>query len=88
MELNKNQIQDLRHKDLEPTVGKLIKITLENPMKIKGIDDEQTILIGNVNHIGLSANSPHLPVDINITIERTDITKNVNIFKMEKLEWE
>jgi len=52
MELNKNQIQDLRHKDLEPTVGKLIKITLENPIKIKGIDDEQTILIGNVNHIG------------------------------------
>jgi hypothetical protein len=88
MEFNKNQIQDLRHKDLEPTVGKLIKITLENPMKIKGIDDEQTILIGNVNHIGLSANSPHLPVDINITIAGTDITKNVNIFKIEKMKWE
>ncbi|WCC46193.1 hypothetical protein [Tenacibaculum finnmarkense] len=88
MEFNKNQIQNFRHKDLEPIVGKLIKITLENPMEIKGTDDEQIILIGNVNHIGLSANSPHLPVDINVSITGTNITKNVNIFKIKKMEWE
>jgi hypothetical protein len=88
MEFNKHQIQDLKISDLESIIGKSIIITLENPIKIEGLEDEQTEIIGNVNHIGLAANSPHLPVDINITISGTDITKNVNIFKMEKLEWE
>lgn len=88
MEFNHNQIQDLRLSDLKPIVGKTVKITLKKPIKIEGFDQEQNELIGNVNQIGLAANPPNLPVDLNITISGTEITKNVNIFRMEKLEWE
>ena len=83
MVLNEHQIQDLK-----PIVGKTVKITLKNPIKIKELDKEQNELIGIVNQIGLAANPPYLPVDINITILGTEITKNVNIFGMDKLEWE
>jgi len=88
MELNEHQIQDLKLIDLKPIVGKTIKITLKNPIRIEGFEEEQSELIGIVNQIGLAANPPYLPVDINITISETDITKNVNIFGMEKLECE
>ena len=88
MELNEHQIQDLKLSDLKHIVGKTIKITLKNPIKIKGLEEEQNELIGIVNQIGLAANAPNLPVDINITILGTEITKNDNIFGMEKLEWE
>ena len=88
MELNEHQIQDLKLSDLKPIVGKTIKITLKNPIKIQGLEEEQIELIGIINQIGLAANPPILPVDINITIFGTEITKNVNILRMEKLEWE
>jgi len=88
MELNEHQIQDLKLSDLKPIVGKTIKITLKNPIKIQGLEEEQIELIGIINQIGLAANPPNLPVDINITIFGTEITKNVNILRMEKLEWE
>lgn len=88
MVLNEHQIQGLKLLDLKPIVGKKIKVTLKNPIKIQDFDQEQTELIGIVNQIGLAANPPNLPVDINITILGTEITKNVNIFRMEKLEWE
>lgn len=88
MELNEHQIQDLKLPDLKPIVGKTIKITLKNPIRIEGFEEEQSEIIGIVNQIGLAANPPNLPVNINITISETDITKNVNIFIMEKLECE
>lgn len=88
MELNEHQIQDLKLSDLKPVIGKTIKITLKKPIKIKGIEEEQIELIGVVNQIGLASNPPNLPVDLNITILGTEITKDVNIFRMEKLEWE
>lgn len=88
MEFNHNQIQDLRISDLEPIIGKTVKITLKKPIKIEGFDQEQYEIIGIVNQIGLAANPPNLPVDINITISGTGINKNVNIFGMEKLGWE
>ena len=88
MELNEYQIQDLKLSDLKPIVGKTIKITLKNPIKIESFEEEQSELIGIVNQIGLAANPPNLPADINITVSETDITKNVSIFRMEKLEWE
>ena len=88
MEYNEHQIQDLKLSDLKPIVGKTVKITLKNPIKLKGLDEEQNELIGIVNQIGLAANPPNLPVDINVTISGTEITKNVNIFGMDKLEWE
>jgi hypothetical protein len=87
MEVNENQIQDFKLSDLKPIVGKTIKITLKKPIKTEGSNQEQYELIGIVNHIGLAANPPNLPVDLNITIYGTQITKNVNIFGMEKLEW-
>jgi len=88
MELNEHQIQDLKLSDLKLIIGKTIKITLKNPIKIENLEEEQIELIGVVNQIGLAVNPPNLPVDLNITISETDITKNVNIFRMEKLEWE
>jgi len=88
MEFNHNKIQDLRLSDLKPIIGKTVKITLKKPIKIEGFDQEQNELTGNVNQIGLAANPPNLPVNLNITISGTEITKNVNIFRMEKLEWE
>lgn len=88
MELNEYQIQDLKLSDLKPIVGKTVKVTLKNPVKLKGLDEEQYELIGIVNQIGLAANPPNLPVDISITVSGTEITKNVNIFGMDKLEWE
>ena len=88
MVLNHYEIQDLKLPDLKTIVGKKIKVTLKNPIKIQGFDQEQTELIGIVNQIGLAANPPYLPVDINITILKTEITKNLNIFRIEKLEWE
>ena len=88
MELNEHQIQDLKLSDLKPVIGKTIKITLKKPMKIKGIEKEQIELFGVVNQVGLASNPPNLPVDLNITILGTEITKDVNIFRMEQLEWE
>ena len=88
MELNEHQIQDLKLSDLKPIVGNTVKVTLKHPVKLKGLGEEQYELIGFVNQIGLAANPPNLPVDINITISGTEITKNVNIFGMDKLEWE
>lgn len=88
MELNEHQIQDLKLSDLKLILGKTVKITLKNPIKIEGFEGEQVELFGIVNQIGLASNPPNLPVDINITISKTDIKMNVNIFRMKKLEWQ
>ena len=88
MELNEHQIQDLKLSDLKSVIGKTIKITLKKPIKIQGIEEEQIELIGVLNQIGLASNPPNLPVDLNVAISGTEITKNVIIFRMEKLEWE
>jgi hypothetical protein len=88
MELNEYQIQSLKVSDLEPIVGKTVKIKLKKPIKIKGSEEEQYELIGILNQIGLASNPPNLPIHMNITIFGTEITKNVNILLMEKLAWE
>jgi len=40
MELNEHQIQDLKLIDLKPIVGETIKITLKNPIRIEGFEEE------------------------------------------------
>jgi len=41
MEYNEHQIQDLKLKDLKSLIGNTIKITLKEPMKIRGLEEEK-----------------------------------------------
>lgn len=88
MVYNHYQIQDLTLKDFQQQIDKIVKITFLKPQKLKGYDDLQYELSGIVRIIGLSANSPHLPVDLTIKDLKTDNEFNVNLFKIENLETE
>ncbi|MEZ4793472.1 MAG: hypothetical protein R2783_08450 [Gelidibacter sp.] len=88
MTYNHHQIQDLKLSDFEKQIGKVVKITLLKPTKLRGFEKEQKELTGVVQKIGLSANSPHMPVDLTIESQDNNTELNINLFKMETLEIE
>lgn len=85
---NHYQIQDLTLKNFQQQINKVVKITFIKPQKLKGYDELQTELTGIVLKIGLSANSPHLPVDLTIKDLENASEFDISIFKMENLETE
>jgi hypothetical protein len=86
MKFNHYELQDLTVKDFEKLLNKKVRITLLKPKKPKGFEIKQSEFIGIVNKLGLSANSPHIPVDINVQSEEVATDFNVNIFQIKTLE--
>lgn len=82
-----NQIQNLKLPDFEKLLGRLIKITFQNPINLKGYEEEQIEIVGKLIHIFLSPIEPYLPVEVTIKNGK-GIENNINIFKMDKLELE
>ncbi|NLP59332.1 hypothetical protein [Lutibacter sp. B1] len=83
---NHYEIQDLTLKDFQEQIGKSVTITFLKPQKLKSYDELKNELSGVVKKIGLSANSPHLPVDLTIKDLESDNEYDINLFKMESLE--
>jgi hypothetical protein len=77
MTLNHHELQDLTIKGFEKLINKRVKIGLIKPKKPKGFEKEQSEFIGIIKGIGLSANSPHIPVDINEKINRIINNRNL-----------
>jgi hypothetical protein len=88
MTYNHYEIQDLTLKDFQKLINTVIKISFLKPQKLKGYDELQSELAGIVKKIGLSANSPHLPVDLTINDLENDSEFDISIFKIENFETE
>lgn len=84
---NHNELQDLKISDFKNLLNRAVKITFLKPIKLKGYEEEQYELLGVVTNIGISANTPHLPVDLTIKNEKAN-EHNINLSKMESLETE
>ena len=83
---NHYEIQDLTLKDFQEQIGKSVTITFLKPQKLKGYDELKNEFSGVVKKIGLSANSPHLPVDLTIKDLESEDDYDINLFKIESLE--
>lgn len=88
MKFNHYEIQDLSLKDFQKLINSVVRISFLKPEKLKGYDELQSELTGIVKKIGLSANSPHLPVDLTINDLENNCEFDISIFKMENLETE
>ncbi len=86
MILTLEEIISLAISDFENMVGKFIKITLTNPIRING--ENRFEIDGNFKGIGLSSNLPHLPISILIENEEMARKIDVNFLRIKNIELE
>jgi hypothetical protein len=84
--INSQTIESYKASDFEKIMNSTIKITLKKPIKIKSTEEVGSIFIGQIVGLGLSGNSPHLPVSIDFLIENTENKISTNIFQIDKIE--
>ena len=84
--INSQTIEKFKKSDFEKIMNSTIKITLKKPIKHKLMEEEESVFIGQIVSLGLSGNSPHLPVSIDFLIKNSDIKITPNIFQIENIE--
>ncbi|KIX19826.1 hypothetical protein SY27_17415 [Flavobacterium sp. 316] len=84
--INSQTIESYKTSDFEKLMNSKIKITLKKTLKIKSTEEVGNVFIGQIVSLGLSANSPHLPVSIDFLIENTDDKISPNIFQIDSIE--
>jgi hypothetical protein len=84
--INSLTIESFKKSDFEKLMNTTIKITLKKPFKIKSTEEVGNVFIGQIVSLGLSANSPNLPVSIDFLIENTDDKISPNIFQIDNIE--
>ena len=84
--INSQTIESYKTSDFEKLINSKIKITLKKPFKIKSTEEVGNVFTGQIVSLGLSANSPHLPVSIDFLIENSDDKISPNIFQIESIE--
>ena len=84
--INSQTIESYKTSDFEKIMNSTIKITFKKPFKIKSTEEIGNIFIGQIISLGLSANSPHLPVSIDFLIENSDDKISTNIFQIDSIE--
>lgn len=84
--INSQTIERYKISDFEKIMNTTIKITFKKPIKHKSLENNENIFTGQIVNLGLSANSPHLPVSIDFSIENSDIKFTSNIFQIELIE--
>ena len=84
--INSQTIESFKSSDFERLMNTTIKITLYKTFKIKSTEEVGNVFIGQIVSLGLSANSPHLPVSIDFLIENTDDKISPNIYQIDNIE--
>jgi len=84
--INSQTIESYKTSDFEKIMNSTIKITFKKPFKIKSTEEIGNVFIGQIVSLGLSANSPHLPVSIDFLIENSDDRISTNIFQIDSIE--
>lgn len=84
--INRQTIESFKSSDFERLMNTTIKITLKKTFKIKSTEEVGNVFIGQIVSLGLSANSPHLPVSIDFLIENTDDKISPNIYQIDNIE--
>ena len=79
-------IEKYKISDFEEIMNTKIKMTLKNPVNNKLTGKDTKIFKGQIISLGLSSNSPHLPVSIDFQIENSDAKITTNIFQIENIE--
>lgn len=84
--INSQTIESYKASDFEKIMNSTIKITLKKPIQINSTEEVGNIFIGQIIGLGLSGNSPHLPVSIDFLIENTGDKISTNIFQIDSIE--
>ena len=84
--INSQTIESYKKSDFEKIMNSTIKITLKKPIKTKHAEEVVNTFIGQIVGLGLSGNSPHLPVSIDFLVDNGDIKFSTNIFQIDNIE--
>jgi len=85
--INSQTIESYKTSDFEKIMNSTIKITFKKPINVKPTEENaEHTFIGQIVGLGLSGNSPHLPVSIDFLIENSDIKISTNIFQIDNIE--
>lgn len=84
--INSQEIEKFKTSDFEKIMNTTMQITLKKQIKIDSTEEVGNIFTGQIIGLGLSGNTPHLPVSIDFLIENSDIKISTNIFQIDKIE--